>query len=265
MKKLIILLILVLFISGCSTTGQVIKKNLEPAFVVEILDGDTIRLPDESTVRFLGINTPETGEDCSKESKDRVRDLILGKWVYLEKDQEDLDQYFRKLRYIYLDEKGELLLNSLLVEEGLAVSYSLEPNTKYSFKEAQEKAISLKIGCLWENTKILSCLEIKEFVFDAVGDDCKKPNGEYIVFKNNCNSDLDMNNWEIRDSSRKKYIFNYIFKKGTEFTFYSGVGTDTATKIYWGNAGTCGSVWNNAGDNMYLKDSDGNLVSRYSY
>jgi hypothetical protein len=41
------------------------------------------------------------------------------------------------------------------------------------------------------------------------------------------------------------------------------MGSNTATELYWGRS--YGAVWNNDGDTLYLRDSNGNLVLSYSY
>ena len=117
MKKILIILIIIL-ISGCGITGNVVKEG--PYNVTYVVDGDTIDLEGYGRIRFSGINTPETGECYYQEAKDKLAELILGKEVYVEKDKTDKGKYGRKLRYIYLD---DILINKLLVEQGYAKVY----------------------------------------------------------------------------------------------------------------------------------------------
>ncbi|WP_321420897.1 lamin tail domain-containing protein [uncultured Methanomethylovorans sp.] len=44
-------------------------------------------------------------------------------------------------------------------------------------------------------------------------------------------------------------------------TIYTGKGTKTATKLYWGSSWY---VWNNDGDTAYLYNSQSKLVSKKS-
>src|SRR3990167_5493494 len=65
---------------------------LEIATVTSVGDGDTIKLDNGKTVRYIGIDTPETvdprrPDGCfGKEASDYNKTLVLGKQVLLEKD-----------------------------------------------------------------------------------------------------------------------------------------------------------------------------------
>lgn len=122
--KLTLLILLLILISGC-TTGNVIVENklvLEGPFnVTKVVDGDTLEIETGERVRFSGINTPETGECFYQEAKDKLKEIVLGKEVFLEKDITDQDKYKRKLRYVYLDEEN--LVNEILVSDGFAKVY----------------------------------------------------------------------------------------------------------------------------------------------
>jgi len=117
--------------------------------VVRVIDGDTIELEDGTKVRLLEIDAPEKGERCYEEAKTRLEELVLNKKVRLEKDKEDKDRYGRLLRYVFIDCS---LINLVLVKEGLAYSYIIEPNVKYMDKilDAEKFAKEFKIGCLWK-------------------------------------------------------------------------------------------------------------------
>ena len=103
-----------------------------------VIDGDTFVYESggkEVTVRLILVDTPDLGRDRSghdpvaEEARDFLRNLILGKEVYLEKDVSDKDTYNRKLRYVYL-ENGDSVQGEL-VAEGLARVAPYEPDTKY--------------------------------------------------------------------------------------------------------------------------------------
>lgn len=99
-----------------------------------VIDGDTILLESGESVRYLGIDTPETnhprrGSECyGPEATERNRELIEGKLVRLEFDTTDRDAYERLLRYVYV---GNTFVNAVLVEEGFAYSYYYPPDTKH--------------------------------------------------------------------------------------------------------------------------------------
>jgi len=123
--------------------------------VVEVIDGDTIRVMIEGeveSVRYIGIDTPEPYQnkepDCySLEASARNKELVEGKVVTLVSDVEDRDKYDRLLRYIYVD---DIFVNEVLVKEGHAKTLSIPPNTQYSsvFKSATDKAREEGLG-LW--------------------------------------------------------------------------------------------------------------------
>jgi len=115
--------------------------------VSEVIDGDTFKIAGQS-IRLIGINSPEVGEPCYLEAKDKLKEIIKGKKIRLEKDVEDKDGYGRLLRYVYVD---NLFVNSEMVRLGLAKFEEIKPNTKYSelFLDLENKA--RKAGrCIWE-------------------------------------------------------------------------------------------------------------------
>ncbi|MFH1333382.1 MAG: thermonuclease family protein [archaeon] len=151
MNKLLFLLIIVL-ISGC-TTGNITKEG--PYIVTKVVDGDTLDLDNGQRIRFSGINTPETGECYYQEAKDRLKELILNKEVYTERDKSDKGAYGRYLRYLYLD---DMMINEEIVKEGYAKVYDkYKDDTKRydQLKEAEAIAKSQNLG-VW------SCEDPKE-------------------------------------------------------------------------------------------------------
>lgn len=102
--------------------------------VTEVIDGDTIRLATGETLRYIGIDTPETkhpsvSKECfGEEASRRNEELVLGKTVMLEKDVSETDRYGRLLRYVWLD--GEMV-NMQLVKEGYANASAYPPDIKY--------------------------------------------------------------------------------------------------------------------------------------
>jgi len=102
--------------------------------VTFVVDGDTILLESGESVRYLGIDSPETnhpsrGLECyGAEATERNRELVDGELVRLESDTTDRDAYGRLLRYVYID---NTFVNAVLVEGGFAYSYYYPPDTKY--------------------------------------------------------------------------------------------------------------------------------------
>ena len=133
----------------------VTKLERISAKVTKIVDGDTIKIETGETVRFIGIDTPETVDprkpvQCfAREATFATSALLLGKNVELEVDISKTDRYGRLLRYIWI---GDTLINETLVREGFAYSTSYPPDIKYQarFHEAQKLAQNERKG-LWSD------------------------------------------------------------------------------------------------------------------
>lgn len=121
--------------------------------VIRVIDGDTIEIEGDITVRYIGVNTPETvdprqTQQCfGKEASNKNKELVEGKLVRLERDISETDRYGRLLRYVWLD---DLLINDYLVQEGFAQASSYPPDVKYQelFLKSQAAAQQNKKG-LW--------------------------------------------------------------------------------------------------------------------
>lgn len=132
----------------------------ERALVSKVVDGDTLELADGKTVRFIGIDTPETVDPkrpvgCfGKEASNETKSLLSGREVILQKDVSDKDKYGRLLRLIFLPlPSGQLLfVNDYLVREGFARVLTYPPDIKYNEKlrQAEEEAKQYGRG-LWGN------------------------------------------------------------------------------------------------------------------
>lgn len=126
-----------------------------------VFDGDTIKLDNGTTVRYLGVNAPEIKhkenpeEPFGNEAREENRTLVGKKKVRLEFDKEQKDQYGRLLAYVYLEDGR--MVNRLLIEKGLAWALFYRPNIRYerAFSEAQTKAISENKG-IWQVWKTMT-------------------------------------------------------------------------------------------------------------
>jgi len=130
--------------------------NGESVKVTRVIDGDTIEIEGGQTVRYIGIDTPETVHpqkmvECfGREAANKNKELVEGKLVQLEKDVSEVDKYGRLLRYVYVD---DIFVNELLVKEGFAHASSYPPDVKYqdllnnTQKEAQSQNKGLWAGC----------------------------------------------------------------------------------------------------------------------
>ncbi|MCK9615700.1 MAG: thermonuclease family protein [Candidatus Omnitrophica bacterium] len=107
--------------------------------VTRVIDGDTVRLENGETLRYIGIDTPEikikqnnrfiyNPQPFSLEAKRLNEKLVKNKIVRIEFDIEKTDKYKRLLGYCFIE---NTLVNAKLVEEGVAVTYTIPPNIKY--------------------------------------------------------------------------------------------------------------------------------------
>lgn len=127
---------------------------MEEAVVARVVDGDTIKLTDGRTLRYIGMDTPETVHpakslECyGKEAKEENIRLVEGKTVRLEKDVSDVDHYGRLLRYVYI---GDDMINEMLVQGGFAHAATFPPDVKYAelFVAAEQGARNAGKG-LWQ-------------------------------------------------------------------------------------------------------------------
>ena len=238
---------------------------LEENTISRVIDGDTVEFQNGDRVRLIGINTPERGQFYYTEATERLKELVEGEAVGLEKDVSDKDQYGRLLRYIHV---GDMFVNLEMVRGGYANVYFISPNTKYLnlFIEAETVAKNAKRG-IWQSSNLSMCIGIYYFHWNAEGDDCNNINDEYVVFSNSCPYSISLSGWTVKDEATHIYTFHdYTLAAMSTITLYTSSGTDTSTELYWGSSGkTCNAVWNNDGDTLYLRDDEGKLVLSYSY
>lgn len=129
------------------------------ASVVEVIDGDTVRLrfaSGDEIVRLLGVDTPETVDpnrpaQCfGAEASTYLRQLLPeGHPVLVVRDTQTRDAFGRLLAYLFLD-VGGTFVNLELIRNGFADTLSIEPNTTYQaeFAAALRIARSNRVG-LW--------------------------------------------------------------------------------------------------------------------
>ena len=94
--------------------------------VTRVVDGDTIAVGGYGRIRLIGIDTPERGRRGFQEATERTRALCEGQVVRVEVcPVRSTDRYGRTRALISLPDGS--LLNTRLLEEGLASVYTLPP------------------------------------------------------------------------------------------------------------------------------------------
>lgn len=104
----------------------------ELATVTAVIDGDTIEVSVNGAsyrVRYIGMDTPETGDVCGSEAKAANAALVAGQTVRMVKDVSETDRYGRLLRYVYV---GDTFVNGALVAGGWAQAVDYPPDTAMS-------------------------------------------------------------------------------------------------------------------------------------
>ena len=240
-----------------ATPGEENIEYQKPAYYVDrIIDGDTFYLTNNESVRLIGINTPERGEYYYLESKNKLKDLIEGKQVSLEEDEENRDAYGRLLRYAYIN---NTFVNLIMVQEGYARAYPYGNNLRYQneFADAEQRARNskLRIWLFFKN------LKINEIMYNPLGADDNK---EYIeLYLDNA---INLENYIIQDedsqdSLRLLQFHNSSYALIVEEGFnYAGINAS----VY--SAGiTIGNNLNNDEDFIIIKYAQGDIIDIIHY
>ena len=225
------LLIIALVIINYSWLDDALSNFLstsEQVHVDRIIDGDTIE-SNKTSIRLLGINTPERGELYYEEAKEFLEQEIFNKTVNLKYGKERYDKYQRVLAYIFLDNTN---INLKIVENGLANIYFPSGKDQYydQFIEAWDDCIDKNINlCEASVDECALCIELK---------DSK-------TLKNNCSFECDITNWRIKTEGRDNIIFSEVLESEEEFGFELELTPE--------------------GDTLFLRDEGGKLVVWESY
>ena len=120
---------------GSSSQGRGAIGNSQHYDWVQVLDGDTIKLPDGQSVRFCGIDAPETakrgkpGQPVGEAAKQKLRSLIDAGGGKVIISPAGSDRYGRIVAEVFVSAKNpqqpeeEKLLNYELVKAGMAYHY----------------------------------------------------------------------------------------------------------------------------------------------
>jgi len=119
------------------------ESALPEARIVKVNDGDTVVIVMQGKkyrTRLIGIDAPEMGQEpWGRKAKKHLRELMKGSGgiVRVEMDLTKYDKYDRLLAYLWLDDKT--LLNELMLRDGYAVLFTIQPNSKHvdRLKKAQ--------------------------------------------------------------------------------------------------------------------------------
>ena len=138
MKKIILLFLLI----GTLVFGKVFVGK-----VVKVYDGDTLTMMvdgKKEKIRFYGINAPEHNQPFGIESRDFIKERVMGKKIRVEVI--NVDKYGRNIGKIYYD--GNRYLNLESIENGYSWWYEYFARNEHKFERAEINARRSKKG-LW--------------------------------------------------------------------------------------------------------------------
>lgn len=226
----LVLLIIALVIINYSWLDDALNNFLntyEQIHVDRIIDGDTIE-SNSTSIRLLGINTPERREYLYEEAKEFLENEILNKTVSLKYGKERYDKYERVLAYIFFNNQN---INLKIVENGYANYYFPSGKDQYynQFVEAWDDCIDKNVNlCKASQHVCAPCISI---------------NINSII--NNCDFSCDIIEWEIKEEGRNKFVFNKTLQPNGETEFELDLA--------------------DFGKSLFLRDKEGMLVVWNSY
>jgi hypothetical protein len=237
-KLFLFLLISLIFIINYSIIDSFLVKSFEEDYeigiVERVIDGDTV-VVNGTSVRLLGINCPERGEEFYVEAKEFLEDLVLSEEVKVYFGKDKFDKYKRKLGYVFLDNKN---VNLELVSEGYANPYF--PSGKDKFYESFFYAWD---ECL--NSNVNLCEKSKEYCVQVIDWNYEE---DYVLLENTCSYSVDLEDWNIKDEGRKKYVFGEFILGDFENI---KITNEDFNETY---------VWTNSGDSIFLRDGQNKLA-----
>ncbi len=237
-KYAFLLALLITFLISANFYFSSDKNNArETVIVSRVIDGDTLETDNGRTIRLVNVNSPEKGTFHYELAKDYLKSFE-NKTVEIEII--GTDKYYRTLARIY----SPAYVNLELVDKGLASKFLVQESELKTFSKAEEQAIKEFRG-MWKKSSDYGCFSSDINKYD-----------ELVVLINNCNSKME--NWFLKDESRKTYKFASSFDK---VIIHSGSGKDNSTDVFIGST----EIWNNDRDTLYLFDSEGNIVHHEVY
>ncbi len=148
-----------------------------PARILRWIDGDTVdvRLEEEvpnlaqrERVRILGVDAPELGNWLADDATRFLREMTMGRTVYLELDRQIRDAHSRLLAHVWVEgNESWLLTGEELLLAGLARTLFIPPNALYQarFERAERLAQAFCRG-LWQTACVT--LDVEDLEADPV-------------------------------------------------------------------------------------------------
>jgi len=247
--------LILIFLQGLPVFGA----QRETFTVVRVIDGDTCILQNGERVRYYGINAPESGNPQFNEATQANNNLVAEKEVRLEPKDPSRDKDDRLLAYVFVN---GVFVNEQLLRLGYAhIQRPLAAKYRDRLLKAQEAAREEGLG-IWAKTAEQN-IAIAEAHGDAEENDWDNVCDEYIVIENRDDASVDLTGWTIYDEAHHRYLFpSFILKAKAAVTLRTCLGKNTQSELFWGSRGP---IWNNDGDTIFMRDSEGQLILSYIY
>jgi len=211
----------------------------EKAIISRVIDGDTLVLDNNKTIRLVNINSPEKNLPISNLATDFLKSFENRS---IEIEIIGVDKYNRYLARVYTPD----YINLKIVELGFASKFLVQESELNEFAKAEENAIKNNRG-IWKYSPYKGCFETSIDRYN-----------EIIIIRNKC--PINMTGFTLKDESRKIYPFNAI--SFSKINLHSSIGEDNSTDIFW-NSKT--DIWNDDRDTLYLFDKDGGIAHHEAY
>jgi micrococcal nuclease len=237
----------------------------EKAQVVEIVDGDTIKVimnGSKYSVRYIGIDTPELqyNEWFGKEARDANVELVAGKEVLMEKDVSETDQYNRLLRYVYLIDGT--FVNAELIRLGFAEAKAYPPDTKYhdQLESLEQEARKASLGLWMETPTPDDSIVLPGNSSVNIIDVDKR--AEYVDIQNIGSQNVSIEGWTLRsDRGNQDCGLRGTLAPGEVLRIWA-LAEDSDQEGY--NCWFGSNIWNNSEpDPAVLFDESFNEIDRY--
>lgn len=246
-----------LVVCGLFTLGT---AEAETYTVLQVIDGDTVKLEDGRRVRYLGIDAPEKGDFYDTEATLFNNTLVGGKAIRLEFSGPRQDKDDRLLAYVFVD---NTFVNEALVNQGSAyLRHPVPKPYRQRLCQAQQEARAKGLG-IWTKAAAGQSLAIVIVHADAEGNDRQNLNDEFIVIENQSQNPIDLNGWTVSDTAKHRYLFaNFTLGAKAQVTLRTGLGKPTEKELYWGSRTP---IWNNEGDTALIRNAENDLMLSHVY
>ena len=247
-------------VCGLLTLGT---AEAETYTVLQVIDGDTVKLEDGRRVRYLGIDAPEKGDLYYTEATLFNNTLVGGKAIRLEFSGSRQDKDGRLLDYVFVDNTDNTFVNEALVSQGFAdLRHPVPKQYRQRLCQAQQEARAKGRG-IWTKAATGQSLAIVTVHADAEGNDRQNLNDEFIVIENQSQNPIDLNGGTVSDTAKHRYLFaNFTLGAKAQVTLRTGLGKLTEEELYWGSRTP---IWNNEGDTILIRNAENDLMLSHVY